>query len=422
MTHNSSRLIIDIVPGQKHQSKLYFIFYALTYLGLSLRIIPQNIAVAFMVIIFFLSPLDVMPYLYCFSLPWTYVAKFSFGLTLSLMQSIVYIGKKSTMRHQFKIALYEFIIVTYLLLSGITGFIINKSFTEISFVIYFLIVCDMKREFFHDKDIRNDFINKMLLSILISVIMAIIYGVMYNTAHSRWIGNLGYYSNQLSGTMGTSRFGMYLCISLLYPLYHIENRRWKVIICCFLSIAVVSTISLTAVALLLMVYTVYFLSKMKNIRKAFAVLFMMLLMFSIFYYFWTPISNISLLKPVISRVNFTYTRMQMGDLDNATSGRSTLMDNYLTLYSEQPIINKLLGSHSIRGDSAQYSHNSYLDMLNCFGIVGCILILFLQLRRIIEYFKYEERNELLLLKAIVLLGAASVSIFTAQYWQVFLYF
>ena len=422
MIQQRSKKKYSLLPGIPKKGKYCFILYAFVYLGFSIRIFPRDIAVGLMTLVFLYSPLDTMPFLYFFSLPWTYVAKFSFGITLSLLQSIIYIAKKFFVRKKFKLAPFELILMVFLLFSGIAGFFINQSFTEISFVFYFLIVCDIKREFFRAAETRNEFMSKMLFSILLSVSIAIIYGMVYNTSHARWIGNLGGYSNQLSGTLGTSRFGMYLCIAMLYPLYHVKNTKLKIALCVFLTVAVLSTISLTAVILLMVVYITYLLMKMKNIKKVLIILSVLCIFFGAVYVLWEPISNIPYLKPVISRINFSLIRARAGDFDNATSGRSELADNYMMSYSDLPLMSKLFGAHSIKSENAQYSHNSYIDMLNCLGIIGCVILLILQLRRFMEYMKCYERNELILLKMIVLIGAATVSIFTAQYWQVFLYF
>ena len=121
------------------------------------------------------------------------------------------------------------------------------------------------------------------------------------------------------------------------------------------------------------------------------------------------------------RVELTSEKLQAGDMNAASTGRANLFNSYLAEFIDGDLSEQLFGRQVVKTET-MYSHNSYLDMLNCIGILGAILVFLLQISRIVDYFKCPERNLLLLLKLVILLMAGTVSIFSAQFWQVFLYF
>lgn len=410
-----------LLPGKKGVSHAWFLGYAALFLAFSLNLLPANIAMGMLSLIFLTAPMEVIPYLYFFSLPWMYVAKFDFGLTLSLVQSVVYLVKVLIARLALKFSLLEFFVLLYLVGIGLFGFLNTGSTTGISFVIYFLIACQVRHLYFKSADTRCVFLRTMLFSITISVCIATIYGFANGTSHLRHIAGLGY-SNQMSGTLGTTRFAMYLCLALLYPLYCVENRKWKFALAGLLSTGVIATISLSSFAVLGIVWAYYFVAKGGKIKTLLLISLGAVVLEMGGTLLWNRISTIPLFRPLAMRVEFSLDKWKVGDLDSATSGRSILLDSYLGEYANADLSTQLFGKYSVKMEGMNFSHNSYIDMLNCLGLSGLVLILALQLKRIRDNLRYPERDLLLSMKIIVLLTAATVSIFSAQYWQMFLYF
>jgi hypothetical protein len=409
------------LPGQSSAGHVWFWGYAALFAGFSLHLLPADAAMALASLAFLTAPVPVMPCLYFFSLPWMYVAKFDFGLTLSLVQSVMYLGKVFLARQSLAFSPFEFVLLLYLTGSGIFGFLQSHSTTEISFVFYFLIASHVRHLYFREADARRVFLRNMLFAILVSVGIATVYGLVNGTSHLRRIVGLGY-SNQLSGTLGTTRFAMYLCLALLYPLYCVQGKRLKYALAALLSAGVIATISLSALVVLGILWAYYFLATGGKIRTLMLVLAAALAVGLGGALLWNRFSNVPLFRPVAMRIEFTLDKLKTGDLDTATSGRANLFDSYLDEYARANLSEQLFGRHSVRSGDFQFSHNSYVDMLNSLGLFGLVLILALQIQRVRDSLGYPEKDLLISLKICVLLTAASVSIFTAQFWQVFLYF
>ena len=404
----------------QQQAVFAFVAYALAFLLFSLRILPANIAVAAMIVIFTIAPKGIAPFLYFFSLPWAYVAKFSFGITLSLVQSTIYVVRILISNRKIVLSKTELLILFFLVGSGILGFLLTNKLTEIGYIMYYFIACYFFHAYLMDQSKRSGFIQCMLLSIMISLAIATIYGFVYDTAHARWIRGMGY-SNQLYGTMGTSRFGLYLCLALLYPLYYEKNKTVRIIMVVVISALVIATISLTAILLYSATLIYYFLT---SSQKPLLVLLIVLCVIVIILFgsvFWNRISNISFIKPLATRIELAVNNLLAGALDAATTGRGALSDTYVEVFRSGTVLEKVFGRHEVKEDDVSYSHNSYLDMLNCIGIVGSVLLLYLQIHRIGYYFTCAEKWQLLLIKLLMLSGGATFSVFSAQYWQMFLY-
>lgn len=402
------------------ENSAIFGIYAIMFFLFSLKIAPQNITIGAACGIFLFSPFEMLPFLYFFSLPWAYVGKFSFGLTLSLVQSVLYLGRIFLVGRNFKINSKELPLFLYLLLIGFLTLVETKSLTGISMVFYFLIACYISSEYIKNDLKRFTFLKYGLFSIMISVGIAAIYGLMFQTGINRWISGFGY-SIQLYGTMGTTRFGLYLCIALLYPLYYVRSPILKITLCTIIVIAILATVSVTALLLLVVVLGVYFVTKSKlNASKIMCICIIAMLLPMLFT-LKDELCNISFVKPIYTRVELSIKEFSDGNIDAASSGRQELLSTAVDRFKNSNIAEKFLGSQSIKEDTALNSHNSYIDMLNYMGIIGVLLVFLLQIVRIKEYMRYDERMQLLLIKVLIIFCATSVSIFSAQYWQILLY-
>lgn len=406
--------------GLQQRDMYTFLGYALVFLLFSVRILPTNVAIALMIGLFTISSNEILPYLYLFSLPWAYVAKFSFGLTLSLVQSTVYVIRILISNRKIVFDKMELIVLFFLVGSGGIGFLLTNKLTEIGYIMYYFIACNLFHNYLTDPDKRNGFIRGMLLSILISMAIATIYGFVFDTAHARWISGMGY-NNQLYGTMGTSRFGLYFCIVLLYPLYYEKNKTAKIVMFVIISALIIATISLTAILLYCGTIAYYFLTSSPKPLRVLLIISCVIALIVFGSVFWNKISEISFIKPLATRIELAVNNLLAGDVDAATTGRSGLSEKYMEIFHSGSLPEKIFGRHEVKSDDDSYSHNSYIDMLNCIGIVGFLLIMCLQIHRIRFYFCCKEKWQLILIKLLVLSGGATFSVFSAQYWQMFLY-
>lgn len=398
----------------------YFYSYAFVLTLLSFNIIPKDIIIALSVAIFAISSLEECKYMYTFSLPWMYVATFSFGLTLSLLQSVIFIGKIIYCRIDFKFRLYEIIYMFFLMLCGGLNLFLYHSFTGISFVFYFVISTYYYKISITNEKNRKEFWQLSLYSTLLSCFGALLYGLINDTSLERWISGIGY-AKQLYGTMGTTRFGFYLCIALLFALFYIDNKTIKIFFIIAVSICILSTISMTAITLMLCIYVFCLFEYHKIDKKRVAFIIFAFCILALVVAFWSKISQTSLIRPIAYRFNHIIEDLRHGDVDAASTGRVDLSEVYIQSFKNGGIITKLFGSCGLLFDGVKYSHNSYLDMLNFFGIIGITLTLMLQIMHVSEYKKFKEFKLYLLLKFAVLLPAATASIFSAQFWQIWLF-
>ena len=399
---------------------LYFWVYVGIFAVFSINIIPRDILIALALIVFFSAPLEITSYIYIFSLPWMYVAKFSFGLTLSLMQSVLFVGKIIWSRKKIKARPYELFYLIFLIACGLMNFINAKSLTGLSFCFYFIISNYYVHEYFAEDEKRDMFWRCSLFSVVVSCFFSAVYGFVNHTSVARWIRGMGY-ASQLYGAMGTTRFGIYLCIGILFALFYIEKKPIKITVSVLLSLAVISTISMTAIAIMVALYALYFLTKGRMSTKKLSIFLLLLVLIGLSYMFWGRISQISFIRPVALRVEQIVQQVKLGDLSAATSGRTSLSEDYLLKFENASLFQKVFGSFDLSYEGTSYSHNSYIDMLNYFGVFGVFATILFQIRRWLLFKNHQEIKIYFLLKFIIISSAATVSIFSAQYWQIWLY-
>ena len=406
------------LPYKNHLGNYYYLYVGVFAL-FSLNIFPTNLLMALAVAIFLFSPLENTTYIYIFSLPWMYVAKFSFGLTLSLIQSVLFFIKLLLDKKYMKFSAYEQVYLLFLIFYGVLNVLNFHTLTGISFVLYFSISCFFISKYFLNDSTRKLFWELALYSVVLSNSFAAIYGYTNNTAHMRWISGMGYVS-QLYGTMGTTRFGIYLCIGLLYGLFCLDKKWLKITVLVVLSAGVLATVSITAIALMIGMYVFYYITEKASIKKI-GTFFLIAVIIGIIIIFWQNISQIQLIKPIALRVETIVNEAISGDIGAATTGRSELYDQYIDRYNNSSLLNRIFGFSRLIPEGIKYSHNSFVDMMNYFGIFGIILTSILQLKRLSDYRHYSDFKMYILLKITILLPAATVSIFSAQFWQIWLF-
>lgn len=394
--------------------------YAMVFLLFSLKLLPVNIAMSIAVTLFAISPLELLSSLYFFSLPWAYIGKFSFGLTISLLQSSIFLIRLIVEKQSMMLSRFELAVLFELLITASLALIKYSSLTGVSLVFYYLIACYLWHTYLLDNNKSSLFLQRSLFSVLISVAIAVIYGLIYRTGNNRWISGIGY-SVQLYGTMGTSRLGYYLCISMLYPLYFVKNKLPKILICCFLTVGILATVSMTAFIMMIFLYVVYFLSQNGPSLRKIAIIGAVALGLLVVWIFANSISKISFIQPIYTRIQLTITSLENGDLNSATTGRESLLESGIRRFQDSSMMEKIWGGQSLKDDGAMNTHNSYIDMLNYTGILGAFFVSLLQVYRLLQYRKLAQKNILFLIKALTLLCACSTSVFFAQYWQILLY-
>ena len=389
---------------------LFFIF--------ALRIVPDDIILFFAIGLFCIAPMNQSIMMYIFSFVWCLEAVFSFGITFSLIISVLFVLKCTLITQKIFMYKYEFLFLLLFLVLGGFNYFLYGTLTGISICVYFYASCIIFHMMMSKSNEEAEvFFKTILFMILIGVFEGTVYGYIDGTSVLRWIPGFGYV-NQLYGTLGTSRFTLYGCIALLYPLYFMKKNISKWIVFTIISVIILLSISLTAIVLYVGVIAYYLISNMnlkrvprKGVITFFCTIGVIILIVS-------QLSNIPFMEPIMLRVEEMVTSIIEGNMNDATTGRTELTDAYVTMFKEGSFFQKVFGKAWLGYDEliGKYSHNSYLDILNYSGVVGLLSILFVQLKRLKHYYKTNNFKVMLIVKLILLIGATTVSTFSAQYW------
>ena len=137
------------------------------------------------------------------------------------------------------------------------------------------------------------------------------------------------------------------------------------------------TVSLSAVAGLIVFYILYFNFKYKGRSKGklFVLFFVAII---VFHRIWRNGSGISFVDNVLLRIKRTIDIVDAGDYGKATSGRTEIWLEYMQVFKESKLLTKLFGTGYLNQYRIQnfshYAHNSYIDILLLSGMFGSALI------------------------------------------------
>lgn len=390
----------------------FCLIYFLIFFVHALRVIPDNITIGSALLTFMFAPVDTMTYMLIFFLPWSTKTTFSFGVSLSLLQSLIY-SAKAIMDNRIWLrksdALYVVVVTIY---GGFAFLNDHYSLTGFSIVATYICAIYIFRVYAGDSEKADTFWRIAFFVVLISTLLACLYGVMAGTTSDRWVGGSVGYATVFFGTLGTTRFGIYVCISLIYPLYYMKESLLKYLIIVALTAIVFSTVSLTAVIIWVVEIVYYIAFTKKNIISVAVIVIILSLLIG----YWHRISQIQIIRPISIRVEKVVESINTGDFNKATSGRENLATTYIERYEMASGFQRLAGLATLRRYTNQYSHNTYIDMLTYWGIIGIILLICIQTQHMILYYRTSAFQQIMLLKLIIFVSAATVSMFSLQYW------
>src|SRR5690606_33980244 len=120
---------------------------------------------------------------------------------------------------------------------------------------------------YSNKEESTKFWEATFCTLMISTLIATFYGIINDTTLDRWVKGMGY-ARQLYGTVGTARIGMFLCTSLIYPVFYVKNRFVKIVLSLVLSILALMTLSVTTLICLIIFWMFVILFKdIGNFKK-----------------------------------------------------------------------------------------------------------------------------------------------------------
>lgn len=286
-----------------------------------------------------------------------------------------------------------------------------------------------------DCEKKSFFYTNMAVVIFLSALHALIYGgvVYYEATHDAGIDRLGI----IGAGAGDPVFsGLLLLIGVAICLSN-RSMNWGLRFGMLGTMLVSSfgMISTSTVVALIVLVAVYHISS-RSLPKAASVLLVAVLLVVVAFQFYIGLpeaSRIPALDALLNKTILKYEMLMSGNLSGATTFRSELSELYMNKFYSQSFIKKLIGGNSIPDPNifvANYnlvSHNTYVDIVYRFGVVGALIFIPVMvvryIRCFIDYKTNRQNGELFLIKTMLLLYSYSLSIYYGSffsYWFVFL--
>ena len=408
--------------------QLWLYLYMLVYLVYAFTSGFEDPLLAASILIFAVSPLKPAFLMFVFYLLWEYVTIFSFGVTAVMVMQLLMIAKIAIQREKIRMPIgriqktsitLQTGLLIYMAIMGVMAFFASGSMTGLGFIFKVLISFYAISYFYSAKSFDN-LIRAILQVLMFSALIATIYGFYHDTAISRLISGMWDTVSQLYGTLGTTRMAFFYLTSVAYLLYYAENLLVRTVGILLFTLLTLMTISLTAIGLYVIIIGIYMFSKgtmMKMLKWGCAFVFVVVLIFPI----W---SKFDVVQPIIYRMEFSATAYEEGDINTATSGRGDIQKSYMKNLNESNPINILVGNARTAmsvTDADMNTHNSYLDIIFYFGILGLILLIIYQGKKLLLLRGQPYFYPLLTLKAILLIGASTVSVMTSAYFMLLIF-
>lgn len=413
-----------IFPSAKHRQWLFV--FMLTMLVYSLNIIPEDIPLGIALLFCMFSPIKLVFFYFTFYSLFESVATFSSGLTVNVvLQLVIFLRvilffKNNPDILKTRMAGLKMNYSAYWLLYAIMALIVWGNVTGLA--LFFRIVISIMVIWFVQTRKNSYNYWKAIFHILVfSVLCSVIYGFFNDTSLEREIEGLaGGSASQLFGSLGTTRLGMFLVIALNYPLYFVQQKKLKIGLIILLTILTFMTVSMTAVAVLILALGIYLVS-LKQVKKILLMPFFILPLLVGTYSWW---STLSFVQPVVMRINVILYQSSTGDTDMATSGREHVQELYIRDFNNRNFVEKTIGIFNPDNfdlKKGKLSHNTYIDIMAYNGILGIILLLLYCYKTVFFYRKTELFYPILSMKLVLLVAAYTVSIYTSVYWTWFLF-
>lgn len=401
---------------------LFIFLYAL----FSFNVLPKDVPLAAILVVFAVAPVKCAFLMFAFYTLWEYVSVFSFGFSLNLLLQVILTLKillnwSVIWRSIYASPLFMVTIAffSFLFLYGVFAIMLTGSFTGISMAmkVFFGLY---SISFFKTKEDRVVFWKAVSLVILLSTLLSVLYGVMNDTSIERWLNEDEEYTEQLYGTLGTTRLGMFLVISLAYPAYYIQNKLLKIPLLAFLTVLCFKTVSITALFLLFFFFAMYLLYATKSVLKSVACFLFAIVVVVVLF---DELAKVDFVKPIASRIAYSVQMASYGDIDAATSNREGLSELAISKFQGYSFGEKLFGSMqtATKVGLGMHTHNSYLDMLLYDGLVGLLFFFLFSFCRVFHYRSPLVLYPVLVIKGVLLLAATSVSIMSASFWLFFVF-
>lgn len=227
--------------------------------------------------------------------------------------------------------------------------------------------------------------------------------------------------------------GLFLNIAILsvVVLDLVKNKTLKITLIIFLYASLLSTLSITGYLCNVLIISAYFIVHKKNNLKNIAILIVLGFFLSLNFKFFVN-ADYPVISDVAKRIDSKLSVDSKSDLSTFTTERSSIWNEHLEYFAQQPILKILFGGNYVTdfGREASFSHvshQSFIDMLLNFGLIGTLVLLFFFLRLTLNYLKnYMKTNSkeflfLILVKVTWVFYAFGLSMFPSWTFSIFFF-
>lgn len=372
-------------------------------------------------------------------------------------------------------------ILLFFAFSFIIGLITYRSVSTeviiIMFNIFIFVLFSMNIKIKSKKE-QDIFIENLLFVIVIAVLNCIFYGLLNNSFLKEIDGNNIVY--RFKGTYEPNFMSLFINLGII-ALLSIKgkkiDKKMSYVLCAIMVNANIMTVSITGIISFVITLFLYFILNKKNIKEELKDIGIIAIVTIVFFAGLQTYRNVlndrndikandvqeniskssiekneeenlnvrvpqKTGKEVIKeksksdfmkRFEFLQELLKKGDFNRITSGRLALLETFSKASFNRPLINILFGNDAttkkIFSDyfgGEKYSHNSYIDILYNFGIIGFIILIVYVIYVTVKnkYLKLDLKcsyygNSIKLIRIMLLIFAFSLSFYTKRMILVF---
>ena len=162
---------------------------------------------------------------------------------------------------------------------------------------------------------------------------------------------------------------------------------------------VITSLSMSALVVNILLWPV-FLVVTRNIKlKAFVICILIIFAFLSLYRYGLNHPDVKILWQFSQRLEETIEDVLVGDISDATTGRTDLVAEHLNYYFDQPFLRMIFGGSAVNTQFITYplqmlAHNEYVDLLLNVGLLGTLVLVGFTFYYLLESFKiYMEEKK-----------------------------
>ena len=232
--------------------------------------------------------------------------------------------------------------------------------------------------------VKNTDVRKVLFSHYgFSAVLAMFLALIFRSQEMDYMEINGYVSTYfrfLSTFSDPNYAGFFYTVGMwaVIVLKPYKIKFLNVIVAFLLAVAILLTVSITAIVILILTYFLYLLlEKKENLLKTLTVsLIVIATAFALIYY--ATLKGVPYISDLSTRFLIKSDAFLVGDIGSATTNRTNLFERAWDYFSQSNLFSQLFGgtcSTAIVTDGRVIIHNEYLTLLINIGIVGTIIYL-----------------------------------------------